>query len=115
MDSILAFFAQYGLPLTGIAIVGVIILGVLKYANVFQKLNEDTRHYVYLAISIGLSLIGTVIYMVCVGEFDMAKFMAIATAIYAINQTFYNIYKVTPLKELIVKLLNKIFGETKTA
>lgn len=111
MEQLLAFFTEYGLPLTGIAILGVIILGVLKYCNVFSKLEEETRHYIYIGISVGLSLIGAVIYLVCVDQFDMPKFLAIATAVYAINQTFYNIYKVTPLKELIIKLLNKIFGK----
>lgn len=112
MESLMIFFQQYGLQLTLIAIAGVIILGILKYCNLFSKLEEDKRHYVYIGISVGLSLIGTAIYLLCVQQFDAPKFFAIATAIYAINQTFYNIYKVTPLKELIVKLLDKIFKKT---
>ena len=111
MDALVTFFTQYGLPLTGIAILGVIILGVMKYCNLFQKIKEETRHYVYIGISAGLSIVGAAIYLACTGNFDMPKLIAIATAMYAINQAFYNIYKVTPLQDLILKILEKIFKE----
>lgn len=108
MDALLAFFQQYGLPLTGIAILGVIILGVMKYCNLFQKLSEETRHYVYIGISVGLSAIGAAVYLICINSFDLPKFIAITTALYVINQAFYNLYKVTPLAELIKKIIEKI-------
>ena len=70
MNEIIAFFAKYGLILTLIAVVGVIILGIMKYCNLFKKLPEKSRHYVYLIISIGLSVIATIIYLLIVGQFE---------------------------------------------
>ena len=43
MNEIIAFFAKYGLILTLIAVVGVIILGIMKYCNLFKKLPEKSR------------------------------------------------------------------------
>lgn len=105
MDSILEFFAQHGLWLTLIAVLGIAILGVLKYTGAFKKLSEEARHICYLAISVGLSIIGSVIYTLCVGAFDWKEMFALAGAILALNQTFYSIYANLTLKELWEKLL----------
>lgn len=108
MNEIITFFAKYGLILTLIAVVGVIILGIMKYCNLFKKLPEKSRHYVYLIISIGLSVIATIIYLLIVGQFEITYFLAIAAAIYAINQTAYNFFKVTTLDKAFEKLLDLI-------
>lgn len=109
MENLIAFFAEYGLAITLIAITGIVILGILKYCNLFKKLEERKRHYIYLTISVGLSLIGTAIYLLVVGQFEFNYFLLIASAIYALNQTFYNIFKITPINTLFRKILDFLF------
>ena len=108
MENILIFFKNYGLVLTIIAISGIALLGVLKYCNTFSKLKELTRHLLYLSISIGFSLIASAIYLLIVGQFSWDYFAALSVAIYVLNQTFYNIFKVTKFNDLCVTVLNFI-------
>nr|DAO90658.1 MAG TPA: Protein of unknown function (DUF2659) [Caudoviricetes sp.] len=110
MENLLDFFKNYGLPITIIAVVGIIILGVLKYCNLFKKIAENKRHYIYFAISVGLSVLATIIYLLIVGQLTAGYVVAIALAIYALNQTFYNIFKITPINELAAKLLDFIIS-----
>lgn len=106
MDGILDFFAAHGLWLTVIAVIGIVILGILKYTGAFKKLEENIRHICYLAISVGSSLIGSVIYLVCTGSFAWAELFALATAIWALNQAFYSLYANLSLKELAAKVVD---------
>lgn len=110
MDELLVFFQQYGLWLTIIAVLGIVILGVLKYCKVFSKLEEKVRHILYLVISVGLSIIGSVIYLACVHQLDISYIAVLAIAIFALNQAAYTIYDTTTLKELVAKLLDWIKG-----
>ena len=91
METLLEFFKNYGLPITIIAVVGIVVLGILKYCNLFKKIAENKRHYIYFAISVGLSVLATIIYLLIVKQFAAGYVVAIALAIYALNQTFYNI------------------------
>lgn len=109
MENLINFFTAYGLAITLIALAGVVILGILKYCNLFKKLEERKRHYIYLTISVGLSLIGTAIYLLVVGQFEFNYFLLIASAIYALNQTFYSIFKITPINTLFRKILDFLF------
>ncbi len=109
MEELVTFFQDHGLPITLIALAGIAILGVLKYCNLFKKLEEGRRHYVYLAISVGLSVTATVVYLLIVKQFTVAYVGVVACAIYALNQTFYNIFKITPVNDLACKLLDLIF------
>ena len=110
MDELLVFFQQHGLWLTIIAVVGIVLLGVLKYCNVFKKFDEKVRHALYLVISVGISIVGSIIYLTCVRQLDMAYIATLATAIFALNQAFYTIYDTTTLKELFNKLLEWVEG-----
>lgn len=106
MDELVTFLRDYGLPLTLIAIAGIVVLGVLKYCNLFKKVDESKRHYIYLAISVGLSVIATIVYLLIVKQFTAEYVVVVACAIYALNQTFYNIFKITPINDLARKVLD---------
>ena len=108
MEDLLAFFAAYGLPLTIIAVVGVVILGILKYAGAFAKFDERVRHYFYFGISLGFSVIASAVYLLVIKQFDVSYFFAIASAIYALDQAFYSIFSVTSLNDLCVMVLEAI-------
>ena len=108
MNELIIFFNNYGLATTLIAVLGIIILGVLKYCNVFKKFEERTRHFFYLAISVGITLIASIIYLLIIKQFQWNYFVVIAGAVYALNQTFYNIFKTTSLNELGVMILDFI-------
>lgn len=112
MDNIVAtlesLFCNYGVAIMCIALAGIVVLGILKYCNVFKKLEEKYRHYAYLGISIALSIIGSVIYLACVHELTFSIVCSLATVIFGLNQAAYAIYANTPIKELVVKVLDEI-------
>lgn len=107
-NGLIEFFGQYGLWLTVIAILGIAVLGVLKYCNVFSKLEEQIRHLVYMIIALALVAIGDAVYLVWIDAFDVKYFVAVLSATYVLNQTFYNIFKVTKLRDLFTKILTWI-------
>lgn len=117
MEELIVFMNTYSWQLALIALIGIVILGVLKYLNVFEKVEKEKRKILYLAITVGFSIIATVIYLVVVEKhFTLEYTVAIATAIYALNQTFYTIYENTSLRDLVLKLLDfikKIIKEKK--
>lgn len=106
MDEILIFFQTHGLWLTLIAVLGIVILGILKYCGAFKKLKESYRHVCYLAISVGVSLIGSLIYLACVKQFSWEYIITLAGTIFALNQSAYAIYSTTSLKELFIKIID---------
>lgn len=112
MDGIVAtlesLFCNYGVAIMCIALAGIVILGILKYCNVFKKLEEKYRHYAYLGISIALSVIGSVIYLACVHQLTFSIVCSLAVLIFGLNQAAYAIYANTPIKELFIKVLDAI-------
>lgn len=108
MEELMIFLSTYGWQLALIALIGIVILGVLKYTNAFVKIEKDKRKPIYFAISVGFSLIATIIYLLIIKEFTIEYIVTVATAIYALNQTFYAIYETTTLRDLICKLLDII-------
>ncbi len=72
------------------------------------KVEEKNRHYIYLAISVGISLIASAVYLLITKQFVWDYFLIIAGAIYVLNQTFYNIFKTTSLNALGTKILDFI-------
>ena len=112
MDNIVAtlesLFCNYGVTIMCIALAGIVILGILKYCDVFKKLEEKYRHYAYLSISIALSVIGAVIYLACVHQLTFSIVCSLATLIFGLNQAAYAIYANTPIKELFIKVLDTI-------
>ena len=106
MEELVVFFANYGLWITLIAIVGIAGLGVMKYCNLFKKIDETKRHYIYLLISVGFSVIATAVYLAVIGAFEWNYFLAVSGAMYALNQTFYAIFKVTPVNKFATMALD---------
>lgn len=106
MEELLQFLQNYGWQLGLIAIAGILILGFLKYTGIFKGIEETYRHYIYLGISIGISVLAAIIYLAAVGQLTFSYACIIAAAIYALNQTFYNIFDITPINELLKKLLD---------
>ena len=109
MDALVAFYASHGLGLTLAAIAGIILLGVMKYANVFAKLEEEIRHILYVCISVIFSILLAMLYMTMSdAEFEFTTITLFASNVFVLNQTFYNIFKVTTLQELLKKLFKKM-------
>lgn len=108
MEELVIFLTTYGWQLALIALIGVVLLGVLKYANLFSKLTKEQRKLVYFAISAGFSIAAAGVYLAIVGSFTVDYFAAVATAIYALNQTMYAVYDTTPLHTLLSKVLDAL-------
>ena len=104
-EQIVGFALLNGWQLALMAILGIVLLGVLKYANVFKNIEQKNRKMVYLAISIGFSLTSATIYLLIVKQFDIKFLIGISGTIYALNQAMYSIYENTKLRDLLVKLL----------
>ena len=122
MEELLTFFASYGLPLTIIAVIGIVGLGILKYTGAFSKLDEKVRHIIYFAISVGFSIIASAVYLLIIKQFEISFLVAISAAIYALNQAFYSIFSVTSFDELckmilefIINLISKTFQKINTS
>ena len=117
LEQLVVFYETYGLYIALIALLGIILLGVLKYANVFSKIEKAKRKPIYLAITVGFSVVATAIYLLIVKQFDLGYLITVATGMFALNQTMYSVFETTGLRELVVKVLDlitkKAKGETK--
>lgn len=113
MEAMTIFFQTYGWQLAVIALVGIVLLGVLKYANVFSKIDKDKRKPLYFGISVGFSAGAAAVYLLIVGQFEVNFYIAVTAAIYGLNQTFYAIYETTTLRDLLAKLLKAIAAKIK--
>ena len=113
MTDLLIFYGTHGIFLTGIAVIGVIVLGIMKYSIMFKNISESYRHYFYIGISIALSLIFGLIYLLINNTFEFTSYLLFAGSVFALNQTFYNIFKVTSLNDLLKKFLDYIFNHFK--
>lgn len=105
MEQITLFIAHYGWEIALIALAGVVLLGILKYANVFSKVEKDKRKPLYFAVSVGFSVLATVIYLGFKGQFELNYILTISMAIYTLNQAMYAVYETTTLKDLVSKIL----------
>ncbi len=113
MEAMTMFFQTYGWQLALIALVGIVLLGILKYANVFAKVDKDKRKPLYFGISVGFSAVAAAVYLLIVGKFEINFYIAVTVAIYGLNQTFYAIYETTTLRELLANLLKVIAEKIK--
>lgn len=108
MEAFATFYATHGLWLTIIAVLSIILLGVLKYTNSFEKYSEQVRHVLYLIISVGLSIIGGISYMLITDSYDTGSLIIFTANVFGLNQMFYNIFKVTKLKDLFKTIITTI-------
>lgn len=108
MEAFVSFYSIHGIWLTAIAILGVVLLGILKYANVFSKLEETARHYVYIIVSVGFSIIGAVAYMLIADCYDTEALSLFIINVYSLNQMFYTTFKATKINDLATSILDGI-------
>ena len=92
MELLAQFFSNYGLVIGLIALAGVILLGVLKYCKVFEKVKNDTvRHLLYCVCSVGFTLIGVIIYLLCSHGWNWTFFITLIPVVWGLNQAMYNL------------------------
>lgn len=113
MEELQMFFISYGWQLGLIALGGIILLGILKYTNAFSKIEKEKRKIIYFAFSLGFSLIATIIYLLCIKQFEIGYLITITLAIYALNQTMYAVYEQTKLRDLVNKIIDYILSKIK--
>lgn len=107
MELLQEFFIKHGFPLTLIAFAGIVILGILKYTNLFKAFAAPKKKAIYLVISVGLSYMGSLIYLIYTNQ-SLAMSPILFGSIYALNQGMYSIYENTSLKTLVQKGLNRL-------
>lgn len=108
LQSLIDILAKQGWVIALIALLSIVLLGILKYCNVFKKLDETYRHAIYILISVGASIIGTIIDLACTGNLTADNVLMIASIMFMINQTAYAVYANTPLKTLLQKLFQSL-------
>lgn len=113
MEELTVFMQTYGWQLALIALIGIVILGVLKYANVFSGI--DNRKPVYFCISVGISAIGAGVYLIITGAFNVSYLVTVTVAIYGLNQTMYAVYETTTLRDLLKKVFEFLKNKKKKA
>lgn len=105
-EMILQFITTYGWQLALIACSGILVLGILKFFNVFKKVNKDKRKYLYAGISSALSILASGIYLWITGLFTWSGFGIISGAIYTLNQAIYAVYENYGIRALLRKMGN---------
>lgn len=108
MDQFSTFITMYGWQLALIALVGIIILGALKYTNAFSKVEKEKRKPIYFGISLGFSVVAAAIYLLIIKQFDINYLLTFSFTIYGLNQTMYSIYENTSLRDLLTKVFKTI-------
>lgn len=103
-EMILQFITTYGWKLALIACSGIIILDILKFFNIFNKIPKDKRKYVFAGIASGLSILASGLYLWFTHAFTWASFGVVSGAIYALNQTIYSVYENYGLRALKEKI-----------
>lgn len=103
-EMILQFIRTYGWQLAVIACSGIVVLGVLKFFKVFNKIDKSKRKYLYAGISSALSILASGIYLWATGGFNWGGFGVIAGAIYTLNQAIYALYETIGLRALLKKM-----------
>lgn len=109
-EMILQFITNYGWKLALISCCGIFVLGVLKFFCVFDKVEKSKRKYIYTAISAGISIAASAIYLVCVKAFDWSAFGVLAGAIYTFNQAIYSMYETLGVRAGLRQLGNVIIN-----
>lgn len=109
-EMILQFITTYGWKLALISCGGIFVLGVLKFFRVFDKIEKDKRKYVYTAISAGISIGASAIYLGVVGAFAWSGFGVLSGAIYAFNQALYSMYETLGVRAGLRQLGNVIIN-----
>lgn len=122
MEMIVQFFAQYGWKLALIACSGIFILGILKFFHVFDKIEKTKRKYVYAAVSTVLSLIASLIYLLCTNTLEWATFGVYSASLYAFNQIIYSMYETFGIRSVVrkfghlcLKVIKKMIEESEQA
>ena len=104
MEQLATFYTQYGWQLTIIALIGIIILGALKYANAFSKVEKEKRKPIYFGISMGFSIAASAIYLAIIEQFDISYLFTFSFTTYGLNQAMYSVYENTNLRDLLTKI-----------
>ena len=107
-EMVINFFTNYGWQLALCAISGILVLGILKFFNVFKKVEASKQKYAYAGVSSIFSIAAAAVYLVLTNSFVWTSFGITASAIFTFNQTMYSIYENTGLRSLVQKLGNAI-------
>lgn len=105
-EMIINFVSTYGWKLALIACSGIFVLGILKFFNVFKKVQKEKRKYLYAITSSGLSILASAIYLLATGGFHITGFAIVSGAIYSINQSIYALYENLGFRAVLRKLGN---------
>ena len=103
-EMIINFITTYGWKLALIACSGIFVLGILKFFNVFEKIEKSKRKYFYALISSCLAIVASSIYLIIINAFDLSGFAVIAGTIYAMNQAIYSAYENLGFRALLRKI-----------
>lgn len=98
------FFTDYGLVLGVLAVASILVLGILKFFKVFDKIPDDYRKYVYMGVATVLCAVSSLIYLTATDSFNWTVFGTLTGAVWGANQLMYSAYESYGVRALVKKI-----------
>lgn len=102
------FISSYGVPISLLALSGIVILGILKFFRIFDKIKKENRQPFYAATSTVLSVVAIIVYLAITNALTVTGIIIIAPLIYLLNQGAYAFYETYGLRKGLKKFGNLI-------
>lgn len=111
VDVLYSVLADFSWPIIGLAVLGVVIISIMKKAGAFSKFKEWVRHFFYIGIALLYSLLSSGVYLACIGKFAIDYFGICAAAIFVCCLFAYSFGKATSINAFIDKLVNLLLSK----
>lgn len=109
-EMVLQFFLTHGWKLTLLSCSGILFLGILKYFDVFKKLDATKKKAVYAVISACFSIAVCGVYLVVADKFTWGSFGILSAGVFGVNQSVYAVYENAGIRTLVRRLGNLFIG-----
>lgn len=103
-EMVLQFFLTHGWKLTLLSCSGIFFLGVLKYFDLFRRLEASKKKVVYAIISACFSIAVCGIYLAATDKFTWLGFGILSAGVFGVNQSVYAVYENCGIRTLVKRL-----------
>lgn len=113
LTAVVSFVKSYGWQLALVALAGIIFVGILKYFNVFEKVDKSKRKYIYFPMSSVVSLGGCIAYLFFVRSeqthaMTVIDWVCFCIAVVMYTVAVYALYENLGIRSLIQAFFNAI-------
>lgn len=111
VDVLYSVLADFAWPIIGLAILGVVIISIMKKAGAFTNFKKWVRHLFYIGIALLYSLLSSGVYLACIGKFAIDYFGICAAAIFVCCLFAYSVGKATSVNAFVDKLVSLLLSK----